>query len=258
MAHQWWGNVAGSAEYRDGWIQEAMANYLALMYADGKRPASQRMKTWLDRYRSALTTKVPDTTLMPDSAGPLSFGWRLLSSRAPNAYETVTYGKGTWVIHMLREMLAEPNAAEPDARFRELLKTILSEYHFAPLSTADFQRAIEKRMTPAMDMEGTHSMDWFFDQWVRSTGIPHYSVEFQVKGRDREFLVTGKLVQSGVDDVFTAPVPLYAMRPGPGAKPEKLGVVVTNGTETRFRFVTKSRPAKILIDPRDTVLCVTN
>jgi aminopeptidase N len=159
---------------------------------------------------------------------------------------------------MLREMLAEPNAAEPDARFRELLKTILSEYHFAPLSTADFQRAIEKRMTPAMDMEGTHSTDWFFDQWVRSTGIPHYSVEFQVKPRDREFLVTGKLVQSGVDDVFTAPVPLYAMRPGPGAKPEKLGVVVTNGTETRFRFVTKSRPAKILIDPRDTVLCVTN
>ena len=258
VAHQWWGNVAGSAEYRDGWIQEAMANYLALMYADSKRPASQRMKIWLDRYRSALTTKVPDTTLMPDSAGPLSFGWRLLSSRAPNAYETVTYGKGTWVIHMLREMLAEPNAAEPDARFRELLKTILSEYHFAPLSTADFQRAIEKRMTPAMDMEGTHSTDWFFDQWVRSTGIPHYSVEFQVKPRDREFIVTGKLVQSGVDDVFTAPVPLYAMRPGPGAKPEKLGVVVTNGTETRFRFVTKSRPAKILIDPRDTVLCVTN
>jgi hypothetical protein len=259
VAHQWWGNVAGSAEYRDGWIQEGMANYLALMYADSKRPADQRLKNWLDRYRSALTTKSPGASLTPDSAGPLSFGWQLESSKAPNAYETVVYGKGTWVIHMLREMLSEPNAADPDARFRDLLKTILSEHHFAPLSTVDFQREIEKRMTPAMDMEGTHSMDWFFDQWVRSTGIPHYSVEFQVKSREREFLVTGKLVQSGVEAVFTAPVPLYALYSGrPGVKPEKLGVVVTNGTESRFRFVAKSRPVKILIDPRNTVLCLTN
>jgi hypothetical protein len=259
VAHQWWGNVAGSAEYRDGWIQEAMANYLALMYADSKRPADQRLKNWLDRYRSALTTKTPGASLTPDSAGPLSFGWRLQSSKAPDAYGTVIYGKGSWVIHMLREMLSEPNAADPDARFRDLLKTVLTEHHFAPLSTADFQRAIEKRMTLAMDLEGTHSMDWFFDQWVRSTGIPHYSVEFQVKPRAQEFLVTGKLVQSGVEAVFTAPVPLYALYSGrPGVKPEKLGVVVTNGTETRFRFVAKSRPAKIVIDPRNTVLCLTN
>jgi Peptidase family M1 domain len=258
VAHQWWGNVAGSAEYRDGWIQEAMANYLALMYADSRRPGDQRLRSWLDRYRIALTAKPPAASLTTDSAGPLDFGWRLLSSKAPNAYETVTYGKGAWVIHMLREMLAEPNAADPDGRFRELLKAILSEHHFAPLSTADFQKAIEKRMTPAMDLEGTRSMDWFFDQWVRSTGIPHYSVEFQVKPHDREFLVTGKLMQRGVDEVFTEPVPLYGTRPGPGAKMEKLGVVVTNGTETRFRFVTKSRPVKILIDPRNTVLCLTN
>jgi hypothetical protein len=256
VAHQWWGNVAGSAEYRDGWIQEAMANYLALMYADSKRPSDQRLKTWLDRYRNALTTKMPGTSLTPDAGGPLSLGWRLLSSKAPNAYETVTYGKGAWVIHMIREMLADPNTADPDTRFRELLKAILSEHRFAPLSTADFERAIEERMRPAMDLEGTHSMDWFFDQWVRSTGIPHYSVEFQVKPHDQAFLVTGKLIQSGVDEVFTAPVPLYAGKPG--GKLERLGVVVTNGTETRFRFVTKFHPAKILIDPRNTVLCLTN
>jgi hypothetical protein len=256
VAHQWWGNVAGSAEYRDGWIQEAMANYLALMYADSKRPTDQRLKNWLDRYRTALTTKTPGTSLTADAGGPLSLGWRLLSSKAPNAYETVTYGKGAWVIHMLREMLADPASSDPDSRFRDLLKAILGEHHFAPLSTAEFQQAIEKRMTPAMDLEGTRSMDWFFDEWVRSTGIPHYSVEFQVKPHDQAFLVTGKLTQSGVDEVFTAPVPLYAGKPG--GKLEKLGVVVTNGTETRFRFITKSHPAKILIDPRNTVLCLSN
>jgi hypothetical protein len=56
--------------------------------------------------------------------------------------------------------------------------------------------------------------------------------------------------------VFTATVPLYVARPG--GKTERLGVVVTNGSETRFRFVTKLRPTKILIDPHSTVLCLTN
>lgn len=256
VAHQWWGNVAGSAEYRDAWIQEGMANYLALLYADSKRPADQRLKTWLDHYRAALTTKIPGTSLTPDAAGPLSFGWRLLSTKAPNAYEAVTYGKGTWVIHMLHEMLKDPTAPDPDARFRELLKGILSEHRFAALSTADFQRAVEQRMTPAMDLEGTRSMNWFFDEWVRGTGIPRYSVEFQVKPRGREFLVAGRLTQSGVDDVFTASVPLYAGRAG--GKVERLGAVVTSGPETRFRFVSKTRPSRIVIDPRFTVLCRTD
>jgi peptidase M1-like protein len=256
VAHQWWGNVAGSAEYRDAWIQEAMANYLALMYADSKRPGDQRLKTWLEHYRDVLTTRIPGKSQILESAGPLNFGWRLLSAKAPNTYEAVTYGKGTWVIHMLREMLEEPGARDPDARFRELLKSILEEHRFAALSTADFQRAIEKRMTPAMDLEGTHSMDWFFDEWVRGTGIPHYTVDFQVKPHEKEYLVTGKLLQKGVDDVFTAPVPLYGGKTG--GKLERLGVVVTTGPETRFRFVTKARPAKIVIDPRVTVLWRTD
>ena len=256
VAHQWWGNVAGSAEYRDAWIQEAMANYLALMYADSKKPSEQRLNKWLDHYRTALTTKAPGAPLAPEAGGPLNLGWRLLSSRVPSSYETVTYGKGSWVIHMLREMLKDPGAADPDARFRELLKALLDEHRFAALSTADFERAIEQRMTPSMDLEGTGSMDWFFDEWVRSIGIPHYAVEFQVKPHGGEFLVSGRLMQTGVDEVFTASIPLYSGKPG--GKMERLGVVVTNGTETRFRFLTKSRPAKLLIDPRNTVLCLAN
>ncbi len=67
-------------------------------------------------------------------------------------------------------------------------------------------------------------MDWFFDEWVKETGIPHYAVKFDVKPHGNEFIVTGRLEQSGVDDLFTAPVPIYASRPGPGSKPLRLGV----------------------------------
>jgi Peptidase family M1 domain len=252
VAHQWWGNVVVSASYRDSWIEEAMANYLSLLYSDSKKPGAHRLHDWLEHFRDALTTKAPGATLPADEAGPLTFGPRLNSSRTPNAYETVTYGKGAWVIHMLHEMMREPEAKDPDARFREMLQSILTDYHFRPLTTAEFQREVERRMTTSMDLDGNHSMEWFFSEWVRGTGIPHYKVEFQVKARGQEFVVTGKLEQSGVDEAFTAVVPLYGARP-PG-KRQRLGKVVTTGTETRFHFVTRTRPSRILIDPDLTVL----
>ena len=93
---------------------------------------------------------------------------------------------------MLREMLRDPNAKDQDARFRELLRAILAEHRFRPLSTADFQHAVEQHMTPAMDLEGTHRMDWFFDQWVRGTDLPRYSVKFEVKPRGNAFVVSGE------------------------------------------------------------------
>jgi hypothetical protein len=256
VAHQWWGNVVGSAIYRDAWIEEGMANYLALIYTDAKKPGERRLASWLERYRAALSAPIPESTQIVGDAGPLTFGFRLASSRAPNTYETVTYGKGTWVVHMLHEMMREPGAIDPDGRFRELLRAILIDFRFRAFSTTDFQREVEKRMTPAMDLESTHSMDWFFAQWVRGTGIPHYSVEFQVKPHGQGFLVTGKLLQTGVEDIFTAAVPLYGGKPG--GKLERLGVVVTTGPETRFHFVVKNRPPRILVDPQLTLLCRTD
>ena len=159
-------------------------------------------------------------------------------------------------MHMLREMMRDPAAKDPDARFRGLLHSILADYHFKTISTAEFQRAVEKHMTSAMDLEGGHSMNWFFEQWVRATGIPHYRVQFEAKTRGNEFLVTGMLEQTGVDDVFTAAVPLYAARTG--EKPQKLGVVVTTGPDTRFHFVSQFRPTHLVIDPHRTSLCRTD
>ena len=256
VAHQWWGNVVGAAEYRDTWLEEAVANYLALMYAENKQPNGHRLRNWLDHYRTELTAKAPGTNGIVDDAGPLTFGYRLMGSKAPGAFEVITYGKGTWVIHMLREMMRSPSQKDPDARFRELLRSILLDHKFSAISTADFQHAVELHMAPAMDLEGTLSMAWFFDEYVRETGIPRYSVEYQIKAHGQDFLVTGKLLQTGVDDVFTAPVPLYAGRQA--ARLERLGTVVTTGPETRFRFISRTRPSKITIDPHLTLLCRTD
>jgi len=255
VAHQWWGNLVGWDSYRDQWIEEGLANYLALLYADTRKTPERTLAAWLDRYRHELAEKFPGQDGPADDTGPLVLGDRLRSSRSPDAFERVIYSKGAWVFHMLRVMLREPAAKTPDARFAQLLRSLLEAHRYAAVTTADVQREVEKVMTPAMALEGGRSMDWFFDQWVRSTGIPRYAVEFTVRPQGAGFLIRGTLKQSSVPESFLAAVPLYAARSG--GKHVLLGIVVTSGEQTAFQFVSPVRPRRLLIDPQLTLLCLT-
>ena len=254
VAHQWWGNVVGWSSYRDQWIDEAIANYLALLFADSQRNVDHSLHVWLARYRQRLVERVPGAEPPPAEIGALDVGTRLTSSKSPEGFEQIIYSKGSWVIHMVREMLRQPGAKDPDARFVALLHTLASKYAYRALSSEDLQREIEAVMTPAMDLEGGRSMEWFFEDWVRGTGVPHYRVEFSVHNSEKGFVVRGKVFQTGVPRSFIAPVPLYA---NGGGHPTLLGVVVTNGLETSFHFASQTEPHKILIDPRMTLLCVS-
>jgi len=291
VAHQWWGNTVGVDSYRDTWILEAMANYLALMYSDSRQPAAHVMDNWLESFRQQLTAVIPgsgDSKESVESVGPLSLGYRLQSPQAPTAYDSILYGKGTWVIHMLRMMLRGSNARaaegatetsadavmsdkespssgaqgghtqDPDFRFEAVLRDLLEQHRFQAISTADLQHAVENHMTPAMDLEGGHRMDWFFDEYVGQTGLPEYRIEFQTRVfTDGKIQIRGTLFQDGVSDTFTLPVPLYAASPRPSGgivghqigsdesnhskvgtngKLVSLGDVVTNGPETKFQF----------------------
>jgi hypothetical protein len=255
VAHQWWGNVVGWSSYRDQWIDEAIANYLALLFADNQKNANHSLRVWLSRYRERLVEKLPGAEQAAAEIGALDLGARLTSSKSPEGFEQVVYGKGSWVIHMVREMLRQPGAKDPDARFVTLLRALAGKYAYRALSSADLQREIEAVMTPGMDLDGGRSMEWFFDDWVRGTGVPHYRVEFSVHHAEKGFVVRGKLFQAGVPRSFLAPVPLYA-NTGSG-HPALLGVVIAGGPETTFHFTSQTEPHKILIDPRMTILCVT-
>ncbi|MBZ5701903.1 MAG: hypothetical protein LAN84_08645 [Acidobacteriia bacterium] len=255
VAHQWWGNVVGWQSYRDQWVNEAIASYLALLFADSQKKPERTLRDWLERYRKQLLTKSEGADVASAEIGPLTLGNRLSSSKSPEGFEQVVYGKGAWVMHMLRMQLRQPGSRNPDARFVALLRTLAAKYAYRALSTGDLQREVEAVMTPGMAVEGGRSMDWFFEEWVRGVGIPHYRVEYGVKrGENGGYVVRGKLRQTGVPRGFVAPVPLSASLGG--GRSVALGTVVASGEETSFRFTTASAPRKIVIDPQMTLLCV--
>lgn len=183
VAHQWWGNLVTAADYRSGWIMEALANYSALQFMKQTRGSGEVDKV-LDQYRSNLARVENGKAI--ETYGPLEFGTRLVDLANANVWHAILYEKGTWVIHMLHQRLG-------DEAFLKLETTLLHDYADRPITNEDFRRAASALLPPRQPDKNLSS---FFDTWVYGTGIP----KMQYRG--------GEITLSGVDDDFTADVPL--------------------------------------------------
>ena len=104
LAHQWYGDQVSWASYHEQWLLEALANYCSLLLLERSRPADVQLT--LENYRQILASKSKEGRRIVE-AGPVTLGVRLSSSHFPNGYEIITYGRGTWLIHMLRWMLRD-------------------------------------------------------------------------------------------------------------------------------------------------------
>src|SRR5262249_45288505 len=103
-AHQWWGDLISWKTYRDQWFSEGLANYCALMMVQDKNAVGFR--ELMEKYRHDLEEANKDGSI-PKDAGAVTLGARLLSSHFPGGYEAISYGRGTWLFHMLRSMLQD-------------------------------------------------------------------------------------------------------------------------------------------------------
>ncbi len=248
-AHQWWGNWVQLPRYRDQWLAESLAAYSSLLYLE-KAKGGETVPRWLDRYRQDLLAA--DAAGLPaDATGPLALGARLDCSRSPNGYSTLVYSKGPWIIHMLRELFRDPESGS-DAAFFGVLRG-LAQKSDEPLTTDEFIRRLETALPAHADVEGTGKLDWFFEQWVYNTGIPHYKMSWNAIADGDAWRVEGRIEQSEVSEVFTMPLPVWARR---GREWTRLGTVVVTGHKVEFRFPIGWRPEEVQLDIHGSVLAV--
>jgi hypothetical protein len=238
-AHQWWGNVVTSASDEDNWIMEALANYSALMYLE-KRKGQNAANAVLESYKDRLLAKAPGGGLI-DAAGPITWGRRLFTSHAPNAWRVITYEKGSWIIHMLRRRMGDERFFLALAKFRE-------KYERQGVTTDQFRQGMAEGLPPRSP---DPKLEAFFDQWVYGTGIPELKMSYRVSGKAPAVRVRGAIEQSGVDDDFSALVPLeIQFRKG---KPHVLWLKTATGS-TSFDVTLRQAPSKVLLDPENSVL----
>jgi hypothetical protein len=199
--------------------------------------------------------------LSPMDAGPVTLGTRLLSSRSPEGYEAINYGRGTWLFHMLRTMLkdgaqmnrktsASPNTEEP---FVRALRTVCERYQGKPISTKQLLDVFAEDLPPSMRYEGKRSLDWFLEGWINGVSLPRLelkTVRLSVKAPG--LIVSGTILQNDAPQDLVTSVPIYAVTKA--KQPVFLGRVFADGEESTFRLPAPLGTHRILIDPYDTVL----
>ncbi len=253
-AHQWWGDSVSWTGYRDQWWVEALANYSSLMLLETQNPA--QFHAILEKYRSDLLVPGESGKPLTDD-GPVSLGVRLSCSEFPSGYTAISYGRGTWLFHMLRGMLrdaehnekTEPTSDEP---FLRALRRLRDRYDGRAIGTRDLLAVFEEELPPSMRFEGRRSLDWFFNGWINGVAIPRYDLK-QLKFSDKtgSTTVSGVLMQKDSPDDLVTPVPIYASHAG---KLVFLGRVFADGAETPFQLMAPVGTRKVVVDPHETIL----
>ncbi len=234
VAHQWWGNMVYSSSYQDEWLIESLANYSALLLLE-KKKGTKALDAVLDAYRNNLLSKT-DTGRTLESLGPITWGRRLESSLAPNAWEVVTYQKGTWIIHMLRRRLG-------DEKFLTLLREVSQRYRFHPISTDGFRELAEAYLPPKAP---ERSLKNFFENWVYGTGIPAVKLAYSWRAGK----LSGTVSESNVGDDFAALVPVEIQ----GARQRTVHWLATSSDPVPFSIPLAAAPSAVTLLTNDCLI----
>lgn len=239
VAHQWWGNVVTAGAYQDEWLLEALSSYSALLWLE-KKKGPKAVDGVLEDYRNRLMARNAEGRTV-ESAGPIIWGTRLHSTGIPDAWRSITYEKGAWILHMLRRRLG-------DERFLKMLGELRRRYEFRSISTDDFHALALEFLPPRTSAA---SIAVFFDNWVYSTGIPTLKLQYSIKGVAPAVKLAGAVLQSGVDDDFSVEAPVeIQFAKGP---PQTIWVRTSN-EPTAFSVTVRQVPARVTLPAGINVL----
>ena len=233
VASQWWANQVLPASTGDEWISDGLARYSEALYAEQTIGKEAGLKAVDDFAVGAL---------MYDDAAPISQSARLVQYSSD--YRSVVMNKGAMIFHMLRAQLG-------DAAFKSLLHDFYVRFAEKNASIADFTALAEQYGNKAAKPGQTPpNLRGFFAQWLNSTGIPDFKIEYVIYRTPKGFRIVGKLSQPL--DTFAMPVDLRIDTEG---NPETKTIEVT-GTETPFSVETfgRPKPGGVRVDPGNVIL----
>jgi aminopeptidase N len=201
MAHQWFGDKITCGSWKDIWLNEGFATYLASLVIekfDGQAAFINNKKSMIATITSSSSGSVylSDTDLLSVS--------RIFNSR-------LTYYKGAMVLNMLRLKLG-------DELFFQGIKNYLADpklaYKYAV--TTDFQFHLEA-------VYGI-SLSEFFDDWIYNQGYPSYTVTTE---NQNDGIVQFRINQAQSDpsvSFFEMPVPIRVL----GSNGQQMDLVLNN------------------------------
>jgi aminopeptidase N len=141
LAHQWFGNSVGLADWQHIWLNEGFAAYAEWLWSE--RSGGQSAETLAARSRFLLASR-PQNLRIGDPPARDMFDDRL-------------YRRGALTLHTLRTLLG-------DASFFPLLREWTTTHRHGTVVTADFVALAERH--------ASRSLTAFFDQWLYQPALP--------------------------------------------------------------------------------------
>ena len=231
-AHEWWGDHVLAASASDVWLTDGLSRYAEAMFAE-QNDGSGALHRVLDDYAVG--------ALMYEDVTPIAQAARL--QPYSENYRSVVLDKGAMVFHMLRAQIG-------DDAFEALLREFFKKYDGKVASLADFEKMAATKTPPPAKGQPAVNLTAFFSQWLNSTGVPEFKLEYIVYRTPKGFKVVGKMRQEL--DTFRMPVEVKVDTEG---NPENEKILVT-GTTTEFQLDTFGRPKPngVTVDPSNNLL----
>src|SRR5216684_4151685 len=233
VAAQWWGIQVLPATPGDVWISDGLARYSEALYAEQNAGKEAGLRA-VDEFAVG--------ALMYEDAAPIAQAARLVPY-SPD-YRSVVMNKGAMLFHMLRAQMG-------DVAFKAALHDFYFQFAERSARIDDFEKIAERHaQAAAKTQQDPPNLRGFFAQWLNSTGVPEFTLEYVVYRTPKGFRVNGKIKQPL--DTFRMPVELRIDTEG---NPE-LKTIDVIGTESGFTVETfgRPKPGGIRIDPNNLIL----
>ena len=201
MAHQWFGDKITCGTWKDIWLNEGFATYVAALVIenfDGQDAFTAEKSSMIDYITQSPTGAVYLTETEATNVN------RIFSSR-------LSYDKGAMVLNMLRFKLG-------DVLFFQGIKNYLADPNLA------YNYAITTNLQTHLEAVYGSSLQEFFNDWVYKQGYPSYAITAQnVAAGQVKFTINQTQSNSSVS-FFEMPLPVRVF----GANNQQLDLVLNN------------------------------
>ena len=185
LGHHWFGNKVTCGSWKDIWLNEGFATYLASMvieHFDGETAFIADKNNMINTITSQTTGAVYLTDAEALNAS------RIFSSR-------LSYYKGAMVLHMLRYKLG-------DTAFFLGLRNYLAD------PTLAYNYAVTAQLKTHLETAANEDLTEFFNDWVYNQGYPTYNVTSQNWGGGQAKITINQTQSNSSVSFFEMPVPI--------------------------------------------------
>lgn len=201
MAHQWFGDKITCGTWKDIWLNEGFATYLASMVIENFDGQAA--------FTADKTNMIHAITSISNGAVYLTDAEALNVNRIFNG--RLSYYKGAMVLHMLRLKLG-------DTLFFQALKNYLADSNLA------YKYAVTADLQTHLEAAYGSSLAEFFNDWVYGQGYPTYSIAVQNNFNGTVALSVNQTQSDSSVPFFEMPVPVRVL----GAGGEQMDLVLNH------------------------------